>query len=458
MSESKERHVSRWSSPRARWLTAISVLVLIAGIGYGAYWELVARYVQYTDDAYVNGNVVQITPRVQGTVVAINANDTQFVKAGDVLVRLDPADADVALQQSEAKLASTVRQVRNLFSTTDGLRAEVQVRRTALTQAQADYARRVRLASTGAISREELQHSADAVRAAQAALAAAEQRRAADGALVDGTTVATNPAVQSAVAAVHAAYLDYARMELPAPVSGFVAKRNVQLGEHVSPGAPLIAVVPLNQVWVDANFKEPQLDDMRIGQPVRLISDLYGSGVVFHGRVIGFGAGTGSAFSLLPPQNATGNWIKIVQRVPVRIALDPRELARHPLQIGLSMRAYVNVRDDDTPRLPEVATTDDDVSTDVFQSVEAQAQRTVQRIIAANDPGYGSGLAHGVDDAQSGIRASTPRVVATGGIFGQHALSERRATMMRSVARQPAARSVGVSPPVQLLGTAHALY
>jgi membrane fusion protein (multidrug efflux system) len=370
-----------------RWLTLILGGFLVVGAAYGVYWDRDLRYSVYTDDAYVSGNVVQITPRISGTVVAIGADNTQFVKAGQTLVRLDPEDAKVTLQEAEAKLAKTVRQVRNQFATTSELQANVQVRQTDLAKAQSDYARRARLARSGAISGEELQHAGDAVRAARAALLAAQQQLAANRAWIDGTTIETNPAVRDAAAAVHAAYLNFARTVLPAPVSGFVARRDVQLGERVSSGSPLMAVVPLNEVWVDANFKESQLDDMRVGQPVSLSSDLYGGHVVFHGHVVGFGAGTGSAFSLLPAQNATGNWIKIVQRVPVRIALDPRELSQHPLQIGLSMKAYVNVRDDSGQRLPEVATADHDYSTDVFQSVAAQADETVRKIIAANDPG-----------------------------------------------------------------------
>jgi len=375
---------SLWKSPRVRWLTLILGGFLVIGVAWGVYWDRDLRYSVYTDDAYVSGNVVQITPRVSGTVIAIGADNTQFVKAGQPLVRLDPEDAKVTLQESEAQLAKTVRQVRNLFATSSELQANVLVRRTDLAKAQSDYDRRARLQRSGAISQEELQHASDAVRAAQAALVAAQQQLAANRAWVDGTTIESNPAVRDAAAAVHAAYLNYAR--------------DVQLGEHVSDGQPLMAVVPLDQVWVDANFKESQLDSMRVGQPVTLISDLYGSGTVFHGHVIGFGAGTGSAFSLLPAQNATGNWIKIVQRVPVRIALDPRELAQHPLQIGLSMKAYVSVRDDGGQRLPEVATNTRDYATDVFQSVASQADETVRRIIAANVPG--------------GPRSNAPRRVA----------------------------------------------
>ncbi|MGB6487562.1 MAG: HlyD family efflux transporter periplasmic adaptor subunit [Steroidobacteraceae bacterium] len=375
-----------WKSPRVRWLTAIFGGILVIGTAWGVYWDRDLRYSVYTDDAYVSGNVVQITPQISGTVVGIGADNTQFVKAGQPLVRLDQADAKVALQQSEAQLARTVRQVRNLFSTSSELQANVQVKRTDLAKAQSDYARRARLSRSGAISTEELQHASDAVNAAQAALAAAQQQLAANRAWVDGTTIESNPAVRNAAAGLHAAYLTYVRTVIPAPVSGFVARRDVQLGERVSTGTPLMSVVPLNEVWVDANFKESQLGTMRVGQPVTLVSDLYGSRVEFHGRVAGFGAGTGSAFSLLPAQNATGNWIKIVQRVPVRVALDPRELAQHPLQIGLSMKAYVSVRDDGGQRLPEVATNEPDYSTDVFQSVTAQADEMVQQIIVANDP------------------------------------------------------------------------
>ena len=422
MTSAHDRPSSLWSTPRARWLTAISAVVVLAGIGYGIYWYSYARFVEYTDDAYVSGNVVQITPRISGTVVAIKANNTQFVQAGDILVRLDRANAQVALQKAEANLASTVRRVRNMFATTAELRADVQVRRTALTQAQSDYARRANLARTGAVSGEDLQHALDAVHAAQAALAAAKQRLAANRAWVDNTTIANNPAVQSAAAAVHAAYLTYARTLLPAPVSGFVAKRNVQLGEHVSPGMALMSVVPLNQVWVDANFKESQLADMRIGQPVSLVSDLYGSNVVFHGRVIGFGAGTGSAFSLLPPQNATGNWIKIVQRVPVRIAIDPKQLAAHPLQIGLSMRAYVDIRHDKTPRLPEVASTGPEASTDVFTPASARAERAIRRIIAANaagapNPGLGPPVSPRAAAPRRAARRSARLVAADRGLY-----------------------------------------
>jgi membrane fusion protein, multidrug efflux system len=378
--KARSSHLRRW-----RWLGAVLGVSLMALAVYGAYWAQVLRYHQSTDDAYVGGNVVQITPQISGTVVAIGADDTQFVKAGQPLVRLDQADARVALDQAEAELARTVRDVRNLFATTSQLQATVQARETELTAAQSDLARRQRLGTSGAVSGEELQHASDAVKAAQAGLLAAQQQLAANRARVDGTTLADHPQVRDAAAAVRNAYLTLARTELPAPVSGFVARRNVQLGQRVSPGTPLMAVVPLEQVWVDANFKEPQLARMRVGQPATLTADLYGRRVVYHGSVAGFGAGTGAAFSLLPAQNATGNWIKIVQRVPVRIALDPHEIAAHPLQIGLSMNADIDVRAGaDGARLPQVASNAAAWSTEVFAASNALADARVQAIIAAN--------------------------------------------------------------------------
>ena len=373
------------NNKRRLLLSVFGGAFLLIGAAYTVYWSSVLRYRQTTDDAYVNGNVVQITPQISGTVVSIGADDTQFVKAGQALVKLDQADAKVALDQSEAQLAKTVREVRNLFATSAQLRAAVEMRQSDLAMAQKDLARRERLGNSGAISTEELQHARDSMRNAEAALMSAQQQLAGNQARVDGTTLENHPDVRNASAAVRNAYLTYSRTVLPAPVSGFVARRSVQLGQRVGPGAPLMSVVPLDQVWVDANFKEPQLANMRVGQPVTLTADLYGGGFRYHGRIAGFGAGTGSAFALLPAQNATGNWIKIVQRVPVRIALDPREMAEHPLQIGLSMKVEVSVRDGGGERLPQLAHNAPAYSTDVFHSVDEAADTRVQEIIAAND-------------------------------------------------------------------------
>ena len=406
---------SKANSRRKLGLMVIAGVVVTIGAAYGAYWAMVARHYQSTDDAYVNGNIVQITPQISGTVVSIGADDTQFVKAGQPLVRLDQADAKVALDQAEAQLAKTVREVRNLFATTAQLQAAVAERQTDLAAAQNDLGRREQLGKSGAVSGEELQHARDAVKAAQNSLLAAQQQLAATSARIDHTTLEDHPEVRNAAAVVRNAYLNYARTDLPAPVSGFVARRNVQLGQRVGPGAPLMAVVPLDQVWVDANFKEPQLAGMRLGQPVILTADLYGGNIRYHGKVAGFGAGTGSAFSLLPAQNATGNWIKIVQRVPVRVALDPRELAAHPLQIGLTMKAEIDVHNDQGERLPQLASNTVAYSTDVFHSTDELADARVQEIITANDPSVG-GPDKGTEHRDSGhklaVRTTDHRVAS----------------------------------------------
>ncbi|MGF6723039.1 membrane fusion protein (multidrug efflux system) [Paraburkholderia sp. GAS41] len=367
---------------RKRMMTLLVIVILIAAIAYGLYYFLVARFHESTDDAYVNGNVVQITPQVTGTVIAVNADDTQTVKAGDPVVVLDPADARVALQQSEANLGQVVRQVRGLFADDNQYQAQVEVREADLSRAQDDLRRRMMIAQTGAVSQEEISHARDAVKSAQAALDAAKQQLASNRALTANTTIADHPNVEAAAAKVRDAYLANARNTLPAPVTGYVAKRSVQVGQRVSPGNPLMAIVPLNGVWVDANFKEVQLKHMRIGQPVELTADVYGSSVVFHGKVVGFSAGTGSAFSLLPAQNATGNWIKVVQRLPARIQLDPQELAKHPLRIGLSMNVDVSIKDENGGQLGDAQNTI--YQTNVFDKYGDEADAEIARIIAEN--------------------------------------------------------------------------
>ena len=371
---------------RLRLLLLVLVVLVLAGVGYFIYWSSVLRWRETTDDAYVSGNVVQLTPQIAGTVVGIGADDTQFVKQGQVLVKLDAADAKVALDGAEAKLANTVRAVRGTFATAAQLQAAVGIRQADLDNATHDLTRRERLAASGAVSGEELQHAHEALTAAQSALLAAKQQLAATRARIDGTTVADHPDVRDAAAAVHAAFLNLARTQMPAPVSGYVARRNVQLGQRVAPGSVLMAVVPLQQVWVDANFKELQIDALRVGQPVTLNADLYGDSVVYHGTVVGFSAGTGAAFALLPAQNATGNWIKVVQRVPVRVQLDPKELADHPLQIGLSMRVETSTRDRSGPRLPQAGQAPG-YQTPVFEDADREADARINSIIAANSRG-----------------------------------------------------------------------
>jgi membrane fusion protein, multidrug efflux system len=367
---------------RRRVLALITLGVAAMAAAASAYYLLVARYYESTDDAYVNGNVVQVTPQVVGTVIAVNADNTQTIRQGQPLVQLDPADARIALQQSEAALAQTVRQVHTLYVDNLQYHAVLAQRKADLARAQEDYRRRMDIAQTGAISAEEITHARDTLSNAQAAYDAANQQLSANQALTWNVSIANHPDVLAAAAKVRDAYLAYARNTLPAPVTGYVAQRVVQVGQRVAPGTPLMAVVPLNEIWVDANFKEVQLEHMRVGQPVALHADVYGSSVTYHGRVVGFSAGTGSAFSLLPPQNATGNWIKIVQRLPVRIALDPKELQAHPLRIGLSVLAEVDLHNENGATLDDAPNTV--YQTPVFAGYGADADARIAQIIAQN--------------------------------------------------------------------------
>jgi membrane fusion protein (multidrug efflux system) len=374
------------SPKRKKILLTLGSIFVLAAIGYGAYWALVARYAEDTDNAYVQGNVVQVTPQVGGTVSRIYVQDTDHVKAGQPLVSLDTADTQVALNQAEAQLAQTVREVRTLYASQAQASANLALRKAELMRAKDDLARRKSLAGSGAVSAEEIRHAESAVSAAQAAYEAAKEQLASGRALTDGTSVANHPNVQRAAAKVEEAMLARSRATLYAPVSGEIAKRNVQLGQRIAPGTPLMAIVPLQQLWVDSNFKESQLRDMRVGQPVTMTADLYGDDVEYHGKVVGLSAGTGSAFALLPAQNATGNWIKVVQRVPVRISLDAKELAAHPLRIGLSMRAAVDLHDQHGA--PVGATTGPAVSQIAYTNdgdpLDAKAKARINSIIAAN--------------------------------------------------------------------------
>ncbi|MBB1632215.1 HlyD family efflux transporter periplasmic adaptor subunit [Cupriavidus sp. UME77] len=367
---------------RRRLLAALGLASLLAAGGYSAYYFTYAVHHEDTDDAYVNGNLVQLTPQVSGTVISVNADDTQIVQAGEAVVNLDPADAQVALGNAQAQLAQTVRQVSALYVNNNVYQAAIQQRQADLAKARDDFQRRSQVTETGAVSAEDVAHARDAVKTAEAALEAARQQLASNRTMTDQTTVAEHPAVQAAAAKLRDAHLALARNTLPAPVTGYVARRSVQVGQRVAPGAPMLAIVPLDGVWVDANFKEVQLQHMRIGQPVVLRADVYGSSVRYHGRVVGFSAGTGSAFSALPAQNATGNWIKVVQRLPARIELDPAELRAHPLQIGLSMQVDVDTRDRSGAQLGAVKKTT--YSTNVYRGYGEQADAEIARIIALN--------------------------------------------------------------------------
>lgn len=372
------------SRKRKRWLGALALLVVLGIVGVWAWHELYGRWSESTDDAYVNGNVVEITPLVTGTVVSIGADDGDLVHEGQVLLNFDPSDAQVGLQSAEANLARTVRQVRGLFSNVNGMKAQVAAQKSEVQKAQDNYSRRKSLAAGGAISQEELSHARDDLASAQSALRNAEQQLNTTTALVDNTAVANHPDVLAAAAQLRQAYLEHARTTLIAPVTGYVAKRTVQLGQRVQPGTALMAVIPLNQLWIDANFKETQLHNMRIGQPVEIESDIYGSDVKYSGSIDSIGAGTGSAFALLPAQNATGNWIKIVQRVPVRIHINADQLAQHPLRVGLSTVVDVNLHDQSGPVLAQQPPQKATFTTNVYERQLADAEALIARLIDSN--------------------------------------------------------------------------
>ncbi|MDB6048861.1 MAG: yibH 3 [Pseudomonas sp.] len=369
---------------RKFWLLLVLVVVIVAALGLWFWYEKYGRWNESTDDAYVNGNVVAITPLVTGTVVSIGADDGDLVREGQVLIQFDPSDAEVGLQSAEANLGKTVRQVRGLYSNVDGMKAQLAAQRAEVKKAQDNYNRRKNLAAGGAISQEELSHARDDLTTAQNSLNNVQQQLATSSALVDETVVSSHPDVKAAAAQLRQAYLANARSTLVAPVTGYVAKRTVQLGQRVQPGTALMAVIPLNEVWIDANFKETQLGMMRIGQQVDIEADLYGSDVKYTGTVDSVGAGTGSAFALLPAQNATGNWIKIVQRIPVRIHVNPDQLTDHPLRIGLSTVVDVNLHDQSGPVLAQQPPQKPLFSTTIYNKQLADADALITQLIHDN--------------------------------------------------------------------------
>ncbi|QNE32297.1 HlyD family efflux transporter periplasmic adaptor subunit [Sphingomonas sp. NBWT7] len=366
---------------RKRLLLILAVVVLVGLAIWAVFHFLLAKPEEETDDAYVAGDVVAVTARDPGTIVALHADNTQAVKAGQPLIDLDPLTADVNLAAAEAELARAVRGTRSDFSRVNETQAAVVQADAQLAAARADYQRRRGAAAEGAVSGEELGHAADQVKVATAALNLARSRRAQAQTTVAGTAVGTNPAVLAAIAGYRRAAIVRSHMHVVAPIDGVVAQRNAQVGQQIAAGTPLMAIVPLNRLWVDANFRETQLKDLRIGQRATIVADAYGDDIVYHGRVVGLSAGSGNAFALLPPQNASGNWIKIVQRVPVRIMLDPRELRANPLRVGLSVMATVDTADVRGARLAQPAS-------QPYRGAIAEADPAVEakiaQIIAAN--------------------------------------------------------------------------
>ena len=378
----KNRAEKTRAERRRKGFLLMGVALLLAALAWGLWWLLVARFREITDDAYVAGNIVVVTSRENATVTALHADNTQSVRRDQLLVEMDRAVAEVAVKAAEANLARAARGVRGAFAGADSTQAQLAQAQVALARARSDYQRR-QSALGGAVSGEEVAHARDAVRAAESAVNAARSGLDQARSGIAGADVANNPEVLAAAAQLRAAMITRSHMRLAAPVDGVVAQRTVQVGQRVAAGQPLLAVVPLDHVWVDANFKEVQLANMRVGQPVTVTADIYGGGVTYKGKVAGLGAGSGNAFALLPPQNASGNWIKNVQRVPVRIALDAAQLQNHPLRIGLSVTAKVDISDTSGP-LVASAPAQGVMRADADDAVDAQADAAIARILSEN--------------------------------------------------------------------------
>lgn len=369
---------------RNRAILITALIFALLGVAWLTYWLVWGRYYQYTDDAYVDGNNVVLTPQVPGIVESFSVMNADLVPEGRILVELDKTDASIALDKAIAELGNAVRDVMEMFERAKQLAAMIEVKKAEFVKSAQDYEHRKNLIDEGGVSLEDLEHAIAALGASYADLAATEHAFIGAVAKVENTSLQTHPIVEEAKNRVRDAFVFLQRCTIKAPVSGIVAQRTVQVGERVQAGKPLMAIVPLDQMWVNANFKEVQLSKMRVGQPVKVTSDMYGRSVVYEGIVAGIGGGTGSVFSVLPPQNATGNWIKIVQRVPVRITLDQKQIEEHPLRLGLSLEVTVDIHDTDKPLLPQVRADEPLYSTDVFADQETGAEALIAEVINEN--------------------------------------------------------------------------
>ena len=368
------------------WFTfSLIVVSLLCAL----YWFFFMKGVEETDDAYAGGNQIAISPQVPGAIAQINVGDMDYVHQGDVLIILNDKDRKLALVEAENQLANAVRNIQKLRYSIKELQAAKEAKAITVVQAKEDYQRRLQLAKTKSVTKEILEHTKDAYKAAQASFNVTKNQLDATIALlgqasISDAQVSEQPSVKSAIAGVRLAWLNLQRTKILSPVDGYIAKRNAQVGENVGVGRPIMAVIPANQMWVDANFKETQLKDMRVGQKAKIIFDFYGDDIVFEGTVDGIEMGTGSAFSLLPTQNATGNWIKVVQRVPVRISLDPKQLQEHPLRLGLSALVNVDVSDTKGSTLRQEKRTAPLYKTNVLNYNESSLDQTIQKIIQHN--------------------------------------------------------------------------
>jgi len=377
-------------SKRKKMILWTTIVLLLIAVAVFLYWLFVWRFEEYTDDAYVGGNRVELTPQVPGIVTAIHFDNTDLVKEGDLLVEIDQTDYELAFESAKNQLAETVRDVVQLFLKVEELEAQLEVKEAELIKSQQDYQNRIELVSIGAVSKEEFEHIEAALKSAESSTTETFRSLQSAYAQVEGTTIETHPMVKKQIDQVKDAWVNLSRCQLISPVTGYIAQRTVQLGEWVSKAEPLLSIVPVNELWVDANFKEIQLSKMRIGQPALVRSDIYGRSVHYKAKVVGINPGTGNVFSALPPQNATGNWIKIVQRVPVRISLSADDLKSHPLWLGLSMEVTVDIHDTSGPMLAKKEITKPRYETAVYERQEEGVEGIIHEVIEMNKGCYGS--------------------------------------------------------------------
>ncbi len=364
-----------------------AIVCLIGVIAFLLFWFFFLRFIEYTDDAYVEGNQVYITPLRPGFITSIHSDDTFLVKKGQVLIDLDKTDSLIALNLAKKNLAQITRQVCQLFHQVFAYRAEIEVRKAEFIRAAQDYEHRRDVIEAGGVSLEDFEHAIAALSANYFSLQRTEILYEQAVSAIQGTAINNHPLVLEAADKLRDAWVQLYRCQIYSPVEGLVAQRKIQVGMWVDSGQPLMSVIPLDQIWVNANYKETQLKHMRIGQKVKITSDLYGGNVEFHGCIVGLPGAAGNAFSLLPPQNLSGNWIKIVQRVPVRVALDPEELCQHPLRIGLSMEATVDLHDQEGLLVPTSSEGAPCYATEIYQAEEIGDELEIAQIIEENlDP------------------------------------------------------------------------
>lgn len=371
---------------RKRWLLGFFASLFALSLTLLLYWWIWGQFTEWTDDAYVGGNRVVVTPQVSGIITLITTDETQFVEEGRPLIQLDPTDAIIALEKTKDELASTIRTVVQKFEKVSELEAEREARQADLLRTEQDFNHREGLIDAGGVSKEDYEHAVAHLSVAIAELALTEHKLRAAHAEVENTSIEDHPLVNISKDNLRSAWVALQRCKISAPVTGIVAQRKAQVGEWVDPTTPLLAIIPLDQMWINANYKEVQIKNLRVGQPVKVRADTYGRGVVYDGHVVGIAGGTGAVFSILPPQNATGNWIKIVQRVPVRVELDPEQLRNFPLRLGLSTEVTTDTHDRTGERVPPLQPVTPLYKTEIFKMQEIGAERLIESILLANTP------------------------------------------------------------------------